>query len=199
MKRVIVFLALSAIGLFSLSCEQVGVIVPFSYPHPEGGRWVYGRDVTTTAYQDIEYFQINGTYNHPTAGTVQRLDEYNYDPNTQEWVYINTYYLLVTSNEVRYYYDDTNNHDIPLKLPPSINQEWNFSSYDTYYTAKVIAQENVTVPAGSFNNCYKVQYSHQGSAYLNVWFANGIGGIYGVQVEWIGDVTWTLSSYNLPS
>ena len=201
MKRAIIVLALSAIGLFSLSCDgdNGGDGGAFSYPHPDGGRWTYDTDITTTAYEYAFQYQINGTYNHPTAGTVQRVDCYEYDPGTQHWDYYETYYLLVTDNEVRYYQGVTDYHEIMLKLPPSVGQEWNYHSDDTDYTAKVIAQEDVSVPAGSFNDCYKVEYSHQGSVLLNIWYAGGVGGFWGVQLEWRGYFSATLSSYNLPS
>jgi len=198
MKRVIVFLALSAIALFSLSCEEAGDGGAFSYPHPDQATWVYGIDVPgigTLAYQDSLMWTLDGTYDHPTAGTVQWFDNYTYDETSDTWEYDFSYYLLVTNDEVRFYYDDTSSYYTFLKMPLKVGDEWQVSAAET---AKVLAQENVTVPVGTFNNCYKIQYSLSGSPYMNLWFPSGVGG-WGVQIEWIGLGTFTLSLFNLPS
>jgi len=87
MKRVIVFLALSAIALFSLSCEEVGDGGAFSYPHPDQATWTFSQyipDTGTLGYEESNRWMLNGTYNHPTAGTIQIFESYSYNYDTQQ-------------------------------------------------------------------------------------------------------------------
>lgn len=196
MKIITTILALLAIGLFSLSCDGEGEGT-FSYPHPEGAEWTFSQymlDTGTLRYEESNRWILNGTYNHPTAGTVQIFESYSYNFDTQQWEYISSDYMLVTSEEVRFYEDDSDDYDLFLDFPLEVGKEWTVSEE----TAKVIAQQDVSIPAGIFNNCYKIQYSDNGEPYLNIWLPSGVGGV-GVQMEYIGFRTLKLSSYNLPS
>ncbi|MCP4230112.1 MAG: hypothetical protein GY771_08185, partial [bacterium] len=66
------------------------------------------------------------------------------------------------------------------------------------WEATVVAVEDVTVPAGTFEDCYKIEYYYeslsQGKGINTIWYASGVGGRYGVDEGF-----YSLSSYNLPS
>ena len=67
-----------------------------------------------------------------------------------------------------------------LAFPMEVEKTWSYGSAVGNITKTVMLQENVTVPAGTFNT-YKIQYdyseadeSSQGIIYYE-WFANDVG------------------------
>ena len=89
---------------------------------------------------------------------------------------IDTTYLLLT-DEYLFVYDDLadTDPDTSLVLPFEEGNTWTVyaDTTDTLY-AEVIGQETVVVPAGSYNNCWNVEYVSLGQA-QNDWFARDVG------------------------
>lgn len=204
MKYKLSLIFISLMFLFTLSCDSEGENGgEFSYPHPDQAEWIYtfqAGSTSTSPYSVYdEHWVLNGTYDHPYGGTTQILEYYMYNSSSQEWERWDTWYMLVTSEEVRFYPNsDSGIYGTLLKFPLSVGKEWDTGYIYNAESAKVVGQEDVTTPAGIFNNCYKVEYYAKGFTQFTVWFPSGVG-CWGAKTDVVGWGTLTLHSYNLPS
>lgn len=170
---------------------------PFTYPHPDGAEWVYANDDDTMRYV------IDGESTHQSDGTVQNLLVYEYDENEDDWVYLVTSHLLITDSEVRRYTDlDDDEYALLLKFPLEVGETWDLYPPSSNSTATVVFQDDVTVPAGTFEDCYIVAYKRRVGIdeFRNyVYYADGVGGTRGVMDANLDTEEVTrLESYNLP-
>src|SRR6185295_12351708 len=63
-----------------------------------------------------------------------------------------------------------------LKLPLREGDETKFSIGNARFSMKVEGFESVTVPAGTFKNCYKLSQTSEGSPQVKTfWLASGVG------------------------
>ncbi len=171
---------------------------PFTFPHPDGAEWVYEND------GEVWKYILNGESEHQSDGTVQNIDRYNYVSGLKGWEYDGTHYLKEISGEIRYYNDLTDEeYEIWLKLPLEIGDKWELTPGYPNETVEVITQDDYTVPAGTFNDCYVLKYYKRiGLTEFTdyVYFANDVGGRFGIlHVNLDTDDLTQLTSYNIPT
>lgn len=217
MKRVLISLipTIIILSIFVVACDEgAGGGGEEFYPTPDGANWIYDIWEMDTYSSDSENsnlgllnvisnyattqedqltMRINGTAQHQTAGNVDILEG---AIDGSEFAIL--YYIFVDQNEGRWYYaldDDT--HWLLLKFPLTSGKTWNFDLYGLTYEAKIIGEESVTVPAGTFDNCIKIEYKYEGILVDRIWFSANVGmvRIY----EPMSYVDLQLSIYNLPT
>jgi hypothetical protein len=164
-----------------LSCEGEG---PGNYlPLAVGNQWNF--DVTYTMMMTSDTLLNTGTsVTEITRQTVlnnsvvvleqvttNTWDDTLLNPNSVDttYLFLTEYYLLV--------YDDLADvdPDTSLALPFGTGNTWVvYADTTDTLTAEVLGRETVTVPAGSYNSCWNVEYSSLGQA-QNDWFAENVG------------------------
>lgn len=81
-----------------------------------------------------------------------------------------TYYVAETDTSVLRYsslYDTI--PDVMLQFPLEVGNTWLVSGYTT---AAVLGRERVSVPAGTYNNCFEVAYIYYGDTVYDYYAAN---------------------------
>lgn len=114
---------------------------------------------------------LNNTVEVLEQVTTNTWDDTLMNPNS-----VDTTYLLLT-DEYLLVYDDLadTEPDTSLDLPFSTGNTWVvYADTTDTLTAEVIGQEAVTVPAGSYDVCYNVEYTSLGQT-QNDWFAEDVG------------------------
>lgn len=89
---------------------------------------------------------------------------------------VDTTYLLLTDDYL-FIYDDLadTDPDTSLVLPFGAGNAWVvYADTTDTLSAEVLGQETVTVPAGSYNSCWNVEYTSLGQT-QNDWFAQDVG------------------------
>lgn len=197
MKRSIITLvaifALSFILLSSDCEEENGGVATNYFPHADQTTWVFDEvieDETIT-------MKLNGTENHATAGEVQVLEM----TTGGETFYT---YIKANDNGVTMYFDlTTDDRWEILRYPIKVGDTWHWDityndenpENDEEWHAEVLAEENVSVPAGEFT-ALKITLSSAGYVDETFWFASGTG--------WVRDYAEgyydrQLRSFNQPS
>ncbi len=89
---------------------------------------------------------------------------------------VDTTYIQVTDDYVLIYNDLADiAPDTSLVLPIEQGNTWTvYADAADTMTAEVIEQADVTVPAGSYEDCWDIQYTSLGQTQDN-WFADGVG------------------------
>ncbi len=115
---------------------------------------------------------------------------------------VDTTYLLVNEDFLLVYNDLTDTEpDTSLVLPIEDNNTWVvYADTTDTLAAEVIGQEDIAVPAGSFSDCWNIEYTSLGQM-QNDWFALDVGIVrYHMQiVQPMGIIQFTkeLESYSL--
>jgi len=145
------------------------------YPLTEGNTWDYRTittvtiDTTTTVDTGSVNVEItvkttldNGTEVYEQVSTIDTLKDTSYVQKTDD-------YLLSYSDKADTVPDTT------ATLPIEEGNTWTVTS-DTNYTetGKVLGKESVTVPAGSYDDCWKIAYISDGETTF-VYLAPDIG------------------------
>lgn len=126
-----------------------------------------GTSVTEITRQTV----LNNTAEVLEQVTTTTWDDTLMNPNS-----VDTTYLLLTDDYLLVYNDlaDTD-PDTSLKLPFNVGKTWVvYADTTDTLTAEVIDVEAVTVPAGSYDHCYNVEYTSLGQT-QNDWFAEDVG------------------------
>lgn len=163
MRKVILSIAIISFILLSVSCG------PKSLPFPlkEENAWIYeDKDGNMLTYKIVgskmnkEKEQILYHYGTFREGTMGKIDYYF---QTEEGLF---YYDKLTSKKA-----------IPsLKYPLKEGAEWSYGEGESKINFKVLAVEDVSVPAGDFNDCYKIEYKIASGDFSMVeWFCPQIG------------------------
>ena len=149
-------------------------------PLAVGNQWTY--DMTYRMIT-IDTLQANGTSTTEiTSETVlnNNLEVFE-QVTTTTWDTIlpnsiDTTYLLLTDDYL-FVYDDLadTDPDTSLALPFGAGNAWVvYADTTDTLSAEVLGQETVTVPAGSYNGCWNVEYTSLGQT-QNDWFAQDVG------------------------
>ena len=178
-------------------------------PLAVGNQWTY--DMTYMMVMMVDTFQTTGTstteitretvLNNNTAVleqvTTNTWDDTLIVPNS-----VDTTYLLETEDHLLVYDDlDDTEPDTSLVLPFETGNTWTVyaDTMDTL-TAEVIGQETATVPAGTYNDCWNVEYISMGQTQNN-WFALDVGIVlhhmYIDEMNVLVESTKELTSFNV--
>lgn len=159
------------------------------FPNTDGYIWNYRSTQTGTTEIGLVKYSFNGT---TTVGglTVQKYKGEAFLgtlANTSESL------MRVTDTDVKTYgsttsptTEATNYFIFPLK----IGNKWLISGTNE---ATVVAQENVSVPAGTYINCFKIRYPY-GSSYTDMWLAKNVGIVKLLSYSTTGALTMELTS-----
>jgi hypothetical protein len=187
MKRVIV-IALLVAGLVVSGCDIFGSKEDY-YPLTVGNVWNYsGYVVLQTAgdappdtIQKMSLEVVASRKEKLTGGEdvvemVNTMQVRMFFPFETTYTSVETAYVRQAGNLVLSYErrDDTQ-PDTTLSLPLARGKTWRINQY---VVAQVLEQEDVTVPAGTYRNAWKIeQFITEGSATGQVycWYANNIG------------------------
>jgi hypothetical protein len=166
-----------------VSCGGIAVQNRDFLPLAVGNQWNYdmyysmmmtsdtvrntGASVTAITRQTA----LNNTVEVLEQVTTNTWDDTLTNPNS-----VDTTYLLLTDDYLLVYDDLADTEpDTSLDLPFSTGKTWVvYADTTDTLTAEVIGQETVTVPAGSYDVCYNVEYTSLGQT-QNDWFAEDVG------------------------
>jgi hypothetical protein len=152
-------------------------------PLAVGNQWTY--DMTYMMVIVIDTLQTTGT----SVTEITRETVLNSNTDVLEQVTTNTWddtliapnsvdttYLLETEDHLLVYDDlDDTDPDTSLVLPFATGNTWIvYADTTDTLTAEVIDQETATVPAGTYNDCWNVEYASLGQT-QNDWFALDVG------------------------
>jgi hypothetical protein len=89
---------------------------------------------------------------------------------------VDTTYIQETEDYILIYYDLTDTEpDTSLALPIEAGNTWTvYADTTDTLTAEVIGQDDVTVPAGTYNDCWDITYTSLGQT-QDDWFAPDVG------------------------
>lgn len=157
------------------------------YPLSVGNEWNFDMTMTETTPSDTTV--VTGTQKQEiTAATTlddgtavfEMLMTMTFDDTLVPDV-IDTSYTEETEDYLLEY--DTKADTIPdtvAALPPEVGKTW---TVDDNTTAEYIGQESVTVPAGTFSNCWKMVHIDSGSTDTTwIYVAENVGP---VKINWI--------------
>jgi hypothetical protein len=181
MKKCIFFIILGCLPLL-LTCTIKTVhnnedYDPFTYPVEDGTWWIhqlYNLDTQKTTYDESYIrFIYNGTYEHPYAGTLQRLEYQNFSTPQQNWILTQTLFVQATGDSVILYFDDTENFHYMLPIPVEVGDGWQVNAD---ITAKLVGRGDLFVNHKFYVNCLKIEYSDSlNSGFF--WLPTNVGGL----------------------
>lgn len=202
MKRIMVVILLAA-GLVMTGCDLTGG-GPDYFPMTVGSSWSYRgyvrlRSGTDEPPDTIQTLQAQAQATRRTslvAGgevtefvtTTQIQIRYPFDTS---YTAVETTYHRETGNLILCYESLSDNEpDTSLVLPLVRDKTWRVNEA---VTARVIGQEDVTVPAGVYRNAWKIEYTYSagGQSFTQqVWYAGNVGLVKVQGVETYGAVTY---------
>ena len=186
MKNLILLVILS---FFIVRCGPVGTSY---FPLDVGNKWNHTITATytdTTATPDSVWADTG-------TRTVEIIGETTLDNGTKVLeavitevlkvlndtiTYTDTLYYQETGDYLRYYYDksDEDYYYTELDLPIEEGKTWTaYTSFFGVEMALVLGKEDVTVPAGDYNDCWKIGYifhNRDGYDTTYVYYAEGVG------------------------
>jgi hypothetical protein len=148
------------------------------FPNTDGYSWTYRVSSPATTETATMKFTAAGT---TTAGgvTVQKIRAemtYGSSVSTMEAL------VRVTETDVSLYSSVTVTTPEVSKMiafPLSVGSSWIvYRSASVTQEASVVAQENITVPAGSYTGCFKMRmpsFSLYGASTIETWLAKNVG------------------------
>ncbi|MEO0081588.1 MAG: hypothetical protein ABIL25_04760 [candidate division WOR-3 bacterium] len=83
--------------------------------------------------------------------------------------------------------------DLAFDGPPAIDKTWNVNEA---VTAKIVAKENVTVAAGTYKNCWKIELTtitDADTTKSHMWLADGTGHVKSYAEEESGGITMKMT------
>ena len=182
-KSILLAVVLVGVAVLSTSCDLFGGKADY-YPLGIGSIWNY---TLTTIMSDT-----SGTLNDTTVNTV-KVDAVKEEQlgsgekvvmlvnaltDTTDATYYDTSYARKDGEKVLAYSDlNDTNPDLILNGPPAMDKTW---TVNEDITAKIVAKENVTVTAGTYKNCWKVELTSVMDAdtmKYYMWFADGTGNV----------------------
>jgi hypothetical protein len=162
MKKLISLLIILSFLIVSFSCGPT--TLPF--PLNEENQWVFESDSGITTYK------IVGSKENEEKG-VHLFHMGRFKEGTMGKI---DYYFQ--NEEGLFYYDTlkSKNPITALKYPLEEGTEWSYGKGENQVTFKIIGIEDVSVPAGDFTDCYKIEYkTKSGSVSMLEWFKPQIG------------------------
>ncbi|MCX5748808.1 MAG: hypothetical protein NTZ10_00990 [Candidatus Saganbacteria bacterium] len=147
------------------------------YPNTQGYSWTYTNTSGSTTSDWTESFTGVTTYN----GMTMQVLHSNSGAGSSDAL------IVVTDNNAKQYgtlASPTTEAITGLVFPLSIRSSWVDSVTSPVYTDTVISIEDVTVPAGTFTNCFKIKSGsiHSSGYGFYKWLAKDVGFVKWVSV-----------------
>ncbi len=188
MKRMACAAALLAALLLVTGCTTE--TTPDFYPMTVGSVWCYDglttmtTDGTDTLSTSVSHTEVTGTATLTGGEDVSEFSHvetaYVHVPFETTEVYSEMSYARQSGDYILGYDDlGDSEPDTALALPLEQGKTWTVSaSGDTTVVAEVVGREDVTVPAGTYADCWKVKMTLSVGGESQViywWYADGIG------------------------
>ncbi|UCC12942.1 MAG: hypothetical protein JSW02_05295 [candidate division WOR-3 bacterium] len=151
------------------------------FPLAVGNVWNYDllyteMNVDTTEYTGTSTTEITQetTLDNDVA-VFEQVTTMVWDDTTMN-TWVDTTYIRETEDYILIYYDLADTEpDTSLVLPVEEGNTWTvYADTTDTLTAEVVGQEDVTVPAGTYTDCWNVAYTSLGQA-QDDWFAPEVG------------------------
>lgn len=143
------------------------------FPHEDTYSWRYNHSESTTGEVTETKATFTGTASVDSISAQIFTHEYNVGtPSAQKFDVL----YKVTDTAVLQYGLATSPMTDPLTylaFPLEVGKSWMMGGTKV----QVVAIETVTVPAGTFNNCFKISYPSTGYEYSYTWLAPNVGRI----------------------
>ncbi|MFO7675287.1 MAG: hypothetical protein R6X12_03085 [bacterium] len=191
MRNPVLAILAAVAALACLSCDQFEGDADF-FPTAVGSSWRYEAEMvllpSDTILTQVTNLRVTGTAPLGAGGTAAVFVTTDSLRQRVPWdtllVNSDTSWILKDSRWVLDF--DGPNDDKPdtmLVLPLELNKTWQvLVKADTTVWGTVVKRENITVPAGTFADCWAVEYeySYTGGSYkLTHWYAEEVGWVRG--------------------
>lgn len=152
------------------------------FPVAVGNVWTYDMTYRMIVMDTIEYLGTSTTEITGEAVTNSNVEVFEqvtsmiWDDTTMMTNSADTTYIYLSDDHMLIYNDLADlAPDTSLVLPVEQGNTWTvYADTADTMTAEVIEQADVTVPAGTYEDCWDIQYTSLGQTQDN-WFADGIG------------------------
>lgn len=203
MKKVM-FVALACAAILILSCDLFGGKEENYFPTTVGSKWDYtgvvlldtsGTDAAPDTIQTMDINQVANKKDKLDSGEdvtemVTTMTFHIKYPVESTYTQTFTSYVRETDNAILTYESKADTApDTSLVLPLAKDKTWHMSAD---VIAKVLLQEDVTVPAGTYKKAWKIEQSSTGGGEKQYfWYANNIGmaKVYWQETEGTATVT----------
>lgn len=192
MKKTILCALFAALLLVGAGCDIFGGD-PDWYPTSVGSSWRYEGTTTfetdaDTLMTQVTNLRVTGTAELAAGGNAAVFVATDSVRQRLPWdtllVTHDTSWVLKTADWVLDF--EGPNDDAPdtmLALPLEQAKTWQvFATADTTVWATVVGRQDVAVPAGSFKDCWEVEYEYTAGAEsfkMSYWYADGTGWVRG--------------------
>lgn len=165
MKKLLVFVP---IALLIIGC---GGGEKNYYPLTEGNTWNY-RTITTMTIGDSTSSDTSSMTTEITVKTTLNNGTEVYEQIMTMEGSTDTSYVQETDDYILSYEDKADTEpDTMVALPLEEGKTWTVLADSTYTeTGKAIGKESVTVPAGTYDDCWKIAYIYADSAFSETSF-----------------------------
>lgn len=200
-----IFLLLLLLGIIDISCKKDEKRQIDYFPNNIGYQWIYrltNKNVDTIKVEIVSQGILPN-------GVSAKIWKYTYKLASQ--TYVDTVWVSQTNSDVRIYdnFCKTCTSQMPFErlhyiLPLSIDKSW-FTNDAFGDTTKVLNQENLSVPEGSFANVYRISkargYVTNSWTKDTIYFKEYVGLVKLNQNEFnlgplIGNGIWELIKHN---
>ena len=144
------------------------------FPRVDGYIWTY--DYITGGETGSMVISFEGTYDVGTLETQIRKQNAVHPsyPSTAE------IYLIVTDDAALVYgtsSSPTTECQTYLPFPLSVGESWSYQLLNLIAYCSIVSYESVTVPAGTFDDCYEVYTTYESGSSVDVyeWYAPDVG------------------------
>ncbi len=165
MKKLLVFVP---IALLIIGC---GGGEKNYYPLTEGNTWNY-RTITNVTMPDTAFSDTSSMTTEITVKTTLNNGTEVYEQIATTDGGKDTSYVQETDDYILSYEDKADTEpDTMVALPLEEGKTWTVFNDSTYtQTGKAIGKESVTVPAGTYDDCWKIAYIYADSAFSETSF-----------------------------
>lgn len=204
--KVHILLLLALLSVMSFSCKKEVVQADDYFPNEVGYQWTY----RWTNSNGVGAIMVKIVDSKPLPdGKEAKVWQYTYNNGSN--IYFDTLWVVSTNNEVSIYNnsDLSDSSQMPYEklhyiFPLENGRQW-FGNLPQGDTTKVLNQKTVSVPAGTFDDVFRISkdIGFATNAWVNdtLYFKEYIGLVKFSQHEFqlgsvLGDGVWELTDYN---
>ncbi len=160
----------AALAVLLVACGDDGgtgpTPTPVYFPMAQGNSWTY------TDGEEPATLEIKGKARHANG---KKVYEFYWTYSSGEKADSGTEYGLQNVNALFWYPDLKGGaYYQVLKYPPKVGDSWLFDPFASV-KASYALKESVTVPKGTFKDCFCAEIKGEGGAFQRVWFKPGVG------------------------
>lgn len=166
-KKILIFLFILIISF--LNCDDdttQNQTTSESYPLEVNNEWIYYDDNANMYHR----YEISGTSEHDQGFTTYNMNFY------EDGVYQQTYHYYEDETGLYNYLSLTEDtHRTYLSYPLFVGKEWKDTYYGTEMVYNCTRQLDLTVPAGTFEDCYEITLTIIDTVSMTYYFKEDVG------------------------